>query len=100
MAALTFSAVNGGYESDWFQPNGAFQLDLQFADSDIANPITNYSANDNTETNPKKYAIAAHTELKNAPHVNFPVLKVVPDAGVYYKVSSRLNPTAASYLTA
>lgn len=98
MAALTFSAVNGGYESEWFQPNGAFQLDLQFADSDLANPITIYSANDNNGTKP--YAVAAHTELVHTPHVNFPVLKVVPEAGVYYKVSSRLEPTAASYLTA
>ena len=27
---LSFSAANGGFESDWFQPNNPFQLDLLF----------------------------------------------------------------------
>ena len=39
MAALTFSAVQGGFESDWFQPNNPFQLDLLFPQSEIENPV-------------------------------------------------------------
>ena len=38
---LSFSAANGGFESDWFQPNNPFQLDLLFPTQAF---ITKYGA--------------------------------------------------------
>lgn len=95
---LNFSEVQGGYESDWFKPNGAFQLDLQFAEKEGKNPIKIYSANDNNGTKP--YALAGLFDAANCQHLNFPVTKVIPNAGVYYKIAAKFNPIAASYLVA
>ena len=97
MAALTFSAVQGGFESGWFQPNNPFQLDLQFAESEFENPVRIYSNNAANGTAP--YALAGEIVLRHTRHLNVPVLKVIPEAGVYYKVFCRLNPTSASYVT-
>jgi hypothetical protein len=99
MAQLTFtSEAKGGYGSNWFQPNGAFQLDLVFPNSDEENPVRLYSANDDNGTEP--LALAAEMRLKHTPHISVPVLKVVTGAGVYYKVTSALEPISASYLAA
>lgn len=99
MAILSFSAANGQYESDWFKPQNPFQLDLQFAESEFVNPVEIYSANTNTETDRKKYALAARIPLKNTTHINMPVRAVISGAEVYYKIGCRLKPTSASYLT-
>lgn len=97
--ALSFSAANGGFESDWFQPNNPFQLDLLFPQSEIENTVRIFSANDNQETDADNYALATEFPLRHRKHLNAPVLKVIPMAGVYYKVWCRQNPTSASYMT-
>ena len=96
---LSFSAANGGFESDWFQPNNPFQLDLNFPQSDFETTVRIFSANDNQETDADNYALATEFVLRNSKHLNAPVLKVIPGADVYYKVWCRQNPTSASYMT-
>lgn len=95
---LSFSSANGGFESDWFQPNNPFQLDLLFP-YEIETTVRIFSANDNQETDADNYALATEFVPRNSKHLNAPVLKVIPDAGVYYKVWCRQNPTSASYMT-
>lgn len=96
---LTFSAANGGFESDWFQPNNPFQLDLLFPQVEIETTVRIFSANDNQETNADNYALATEFVLRNSKHLNAPVLDVIAGAGVYYKIWCRQNPTSASYMT-
>lgn len=98
MASLSFSAANGQFESDWFQPNNPFQLDLLFG-SKVDTTVRIYSDNDNSETDKANYALATEFVLRDSKHLNAPVLKVIPDAGVYYKVASTVNPSSGSYLT-
>ena len=98
MARLSFSAANGQYESDWFQPNNPFQLDLIFA-SKVNTTVRVYSDNDNSETERANYALATEFNVTDTKHLNAPVLKVIPDAGVYYKVACTINPSSGSYLT-
>lgn len=93
--SLTFSAEGNGYGSNWFQPNGAFQLDIMFPESNKPNPVQLFAANDNSGAKP--YALAGGINLKNTPHLCVPITKVIAGAGVYYKVTSKLNPKSASY---
>lgn len=98
MAALTFTQNGKRFESEWFCPNGAFQLDIMFPESDKRNVVEIYSANDDSDKKP--YALAGFIELMHRAHLNVPITKVIPSAGVYYKVSAALNPISADYAVA
>lgn len=98
MAALTFTQKGKKFESEWFKPNGAFQLDIMFPESDKKNVVEIYSANDDDDKKP--YALAGYIDLMHAPHLNVPITKVIPNANVYYKVSANLNPISADYAVA
>lgn len=96
---LNFSPDNnGGFSSEWFQPNNPFQLDIVFGEAADDNVLRIYSANDNTGTEP--LALSAEMPIRGKQHVNVPVFDVIPEAGVYYKIVTRYEPTSASYLTA
>lgn len=95
---LTFTGEQGGYGSNWFQPNNAFQLDLVFPESENPNKVQIFSANDNNGTEP--LAKAAEFELKAGErHINVPIFDVIPDCGTYFKIVTRLMPSSASYMT-
>lgn len=95
---LNFSSDNkGGFASEWFQPNKPFQLDIVFGEAADDNVLHIYSANDNTGTEP--LALSDEMPIRGKQHVNVPVFDVIPDAGVYYKVATRYNPSSANYAT-
>lgn len=97
---LSFSSANGQFESDWFQPNAPFQLDLVFGSKVDNATVRVYSDNDYSETERANYALATEFVLRDSKHLNAPVLKVIEGAGVYYKVACTVNPSSGSYLTA
>ena len=115
MASLSFSAANGQFESDWFQPNNPFQLDLRFSEADDNNVVRIYSSNEIAEASgsgsgsgrgsgsgvsDEPYALACEYPVRGQLHVNIPIFDVIPSAGVYYKVATtRVEPTSASYVT-
>lgn len=97
MASLSFSSANGQYESDWFKPQGPFQLDLRVDNDKKLYNVNIYSANQNNDTLP--YAIA-YTGQFGQPHINMPIMKVIQDADVYFKVGCSIEPISGSYITA
>lgn len=99
MASLSFSSANGQYESDWFKPSAPFQLDLRFS-NDVLNKnnfITIYSANQDND--PQPWSVA-YNGCFYQPHINVPVMKVIQDADVYFKIACSFEPTSGSYITA
>lgn len=97
MASLSFSAANGQYESDWFKPSAPFQLDLRIPNNDKKYNIIIYSALSSSDEQP--WAVAFCGQF-GQPHLNIPVMNVIQDCDVYFKVGCTINPTSGYYVTA
>ena len=97
MTSLSFSSANGEYESGWFKPSGPFQLDLRVPNDGKKYNVVIYSANSNSDAQP--WAVAYSGQF-GQPHINVPIMKVIQDCDVYFKVGCTINPTSGSYITA
>ena len=96
MASFTFTSSNGKYVSDAFRPEGPFQVDLTFNQNTKENYIEVLSSNDSSG----EFAVAAIMHFAPVTRINFPVMQVFADSPVYYKITSKIQPTSGNYVTA
>jgi hypothetical protein len=96
MADFTFTSSGDKYVSDAFQPEGPFQVDLTFNQNTEENYIEVLSSNDSSS----EFAVAAIMKFAPATRINFPVMQVFVDSPVYYKITSKIQPTSGNYVTA
>jgi len=98
MTDFTFTQSGGKYVSQAFQPEGPFQVDLTFgSDANTKkNDIEVLSSNDSSS----EFAVAAVMKANFLTRLNFPVMQVFADSPVYYKITSKIEPTSGNYVTA